>query len=98
MGQITNYFIISTSRSCPGSALTFIGGIIVIPLTVSVSLMRSTGTVDIVREADISVPLSVIYVRSISTVADVCATKDVDATLQSMMILSLRICRYLPIS
>ena len=70
-GQVTNYFITSNSRSCLGLALTFIGGIFCISLTVSVSLTRSIGAVDVVRATDIIVSVLFIDVRSIGTVADV---------------------------
>ena len=98
MGQVTNYVFTSNIRSCPGLALTFSGGIIVISLTVSVSLTRSTSTVDIARKTDVIVPLSVINVRSIGIFSDVCATEDVDAAVSPMLVVPLRICRYLPIA
>ena len=98
MGQVTKSFINYNSRSYPGSALVFIGRIIVIPLTVSVSLTLSIGTVDVVRTTYVIVPLSVIDVKSIGTVADVRATEDVDAAASSMLIVPLRICRYLPVA
>ena len=97
MGQVTNSCITSNSRSCLGLALTFIGEIVLIYLTVSVSLTSSIGTVDVVRIIDYIVPLSVIDVMSIGTVTDIHATEDVDAAVSSMMIVPLRICRYLPI-
>ena len=81
MGKVTNYVITSNSPSYPGSALTFIGEIIFISLTVSVSLARSIGTVSVVRETDVIVPMSIKNVRSIGTVADVRTTEDVDATV-----------------
>ena len=96
MGQVTNSIITPNSRSCPGLVLTFVGEIMFISLTVSVSLKRSIGTVDVVRATDVIVPLSVIDVRSIDTVVGVRATEDVDAAVLSMMIVPLRICRYLP--
>ena len=85
------------SLSCPGSALTFIGGIIFISLTVSVLLTRSIGIVDAIWATDVIVALSGIDVRSNGIVADIRATEDVDAAVNLMMIVSLRICRYLPI-
>ena len=79
MEQVTNSFVNSNSHSCPGSALTFIGEIIVIFLTMSVSLTRSVGIVDGVRETNVIVPLLVIDVRSIGTVYNVRAIEDFDA-------------------
>ena len=64
----------------------------------SVSLTRSIDTVDGVRATDVIVLLSVIDVRSIGTVADVRTTEDMDATVSSMLIVLLRIRRYLPIA
>ena len=78
-------------------ALIFIGEMIFTSLAVSVSLTRSISTVDVVQENAFIVPLSVIYVRSIGTVADVRITEDVDAAVLSMLIVPLRIFRYSPI-
>ena len=98
MGQVTNSFITFNSRSCPELALTFIGEIFFISLTVSVSLARSIGTANVIRATDFIVPLSVIEVRSTGIVADVRATEDVDAAVLSILIVPLRIHKYLPIT
>ena len=97
MGQVTNYIITSNSRSCPGLALAFIGEIIFKYLTMSVSWTKSIGTVDVVRATDVIVTLSVIDVRSLGIVAIIRATEDIDAAASSILIVSLRVRRYLPI-
>ena len=66
--------------------------------TASISLTRSIGAVDDVWATAVIVPLSVIDVRSISIFADVRATEDIDAAVNLMMIVTLRIYRYLPIA